>query len=45
MDEVYVRNLLKKAFFPWRTYSICYQGSPTKRDTKIQLKDRHRKIL
>lgn len=36
MDEVYRRNLLKKAFFPWRTYSIFNIVSPTRMDMSIQ---------
>lgn len=24
MDEVYRKNLLKKTFFPWRTYFLNY---------------------
>lgn len=26
MDAVYKKNLCKKAFFPWRTYSCIYLG-------------------
>ena len=39
--NVYRRNLLKKAFFPWRRYSYHHLDSPTEKVIQTQCKDKH----
>lgn len=43
MEAVYKKNILKKAFFPWRTYLSSNTVSPTKRDTRIRCGAKPRK--
>ena len=39
--NVYNRNLLKKAFFPWRTYISSHLVSHIEKDMPAQCKDKH----
>ena len=43
MSEVYHKNLLKKAFFPWHAYFIHNLDSPIKMDMQIQSNVKHLK--
>lgn len=45
MDAVYTANLLKKAFFPWRTYFIVDQVSLISRVIKTLYAPKQKKIL